>query len=141
MKNNFIFWGAILGALAVGIGAFGAHALKDWLISIGQAETFQTASKYHFYHSFSIILIGILIQLGDMLSVEIPTTAKKKSEKSSKFLIWAGNLHLFGIGIFSGTLYLLCFTNIKWLGAITPIGGVLLIVGWVFLAISFLNKK
>jgi uncharacterized membrane protein YgdD (TMEM256/DUF423 family) len=129
MKNNFIFWGAILGALAVGIGAFGAHALKDWLISIGQAETFQTASKYHFYHSFSLILIGILIQLG-----------LKKSEKSSKFLIWAGNLHLFGTLIFSGTLYLLCLTNIKWLGAITPIGGILLIVGWVFLAVSFFKK-
>lgn len=130
MKNNFIFWGAILGALAVGIGAFGAHALKDWLISIGQAETFQTASKYHFYHSFSIILIGILMRLG-----------LNNSEKSSKFLAWAGNLHLFGILIFSGTLYLLCLTNIKWLGAITPIGGVLLIVGWVFLALSFLKKK
>ncbi|WP_338763994.1 DUF423 domain-containing protein [Bernardetia sp. ABR2-2B] len=126
MKNNFIFWGAILGALAVGIGAFGAHALKDWLIAIGQVETFQTASKYHFYHSFSIILIGILMQLG-----------LKNSEKSSKLLTWAGNLHLFGILIFSGTLYLLCLTNIKWLGAITPIGGVLLIVGWVFLAVFF----
>ncbi len=137
MKNNFIFWGAILGALAVGIGAFGAHALKDWLISIGQVETFQTASKYHFYHSFSLILIGILIKLGSILSVETPTTAKK----TSKFLIWAGNLHLFGTLIFSGTLYLLCLTNIKILGAITPIGGVLLIIGWVFLAVSFLRNK
>ena len=130
MKNNFIFWGAILGALAVGIGAFGAHALKDWLISIGQVETFQTASKYHFYHSFSIILIGILIKMN------VP-----KSDKTPKFLIWAGNLHILGTFIFSGTLYLLCLTNIKWLGAITPIGGVLLIVGWVLLAISFLKNK
>lgn len=130
MKNNFIFFGAILGALAVGIGAFGAHALKDWLISIGQAETFQTASKYHFYHSLSLILIGILIKINLNLS-----------EKASKFLTWSGNLHLLGTLIFSGTLYLLCLTNIKWLGAITPIGGVLLIVGWVFLAVSFLNKK
>ncbi|WP_375560882.1 DUF423 domain-containing protein [Bernardetia sp. OM2101] len=130
MKNNFIFWGAILGALAVGIGAFGAHALKDWLISIEQVETFQTASKYHFYHSFSLILIGILIQI-----------SLKNSEKSSKFLTWSGNLHLFGTLIFSGTLYLLCLTNIKWLGAITPIGGVLLIVGWGFLALSFLKKN
>ncbi len=130
MKNNFIFFGAILGALAVGIGAFGAHALKEWLISIGQVETFQTASKYHFYHAFSIILIGILMQLNFT-----------KSEKTHKFLIWAGNLHILGTLIFSGTLYLLCLTNIKWLGAITPIGGVLLIVGWVFLAISFFRNK
>ncbi|AFM05963.1 uncharacterized small membrane protein [Bernardetia litoralis DSM 6794] len=130
MKNNFIFLGAILGALAVGIGAFGAHALKDWLISIGQVETFQTASKYHFYHVFSIILIGILIKIKE-----------NNSEKSSKLLAWAGNLHLLGILFFSGSLYILCLTGTKWLGAITPIGGVLLIVGWVFLAFSFLNKK
>lgn len=122
--------GAIFGALAVGIGAFGAHALKDWLISINQVETFQTASKYHFYHSFSVILIGILVK-----------TKLTKSEKAAKFLIWAGNLHLFGTTIFSGTLYLLCLTNLKWLGAITPIGGILLILGWLFLAISFLDKK
>ena len=102
MKNNFIFWGAILGGLAVGIGAFGAHALKGWLISIGQVETFQTASKYHFYHSFSLILIGILMKLN-----------LNHSEKSSKFWTCAGNLHLFGTLIFSGTLYLLCLTNIK----------------------------
>jgi len=132
MKNNFIFWGAILGALAVGIGAFGAHALKDWLISIGQVETFQTASKYHFYHAFSIILIGILIKTN--------LTKITNSDKTHKFLIWAGNLHILGTLIFSGTLYLLCLTNIKWLGAITPIGGILLIVGWVLLAISFLKK-
>lgn len=130
MKNNFIFWGAILGAFAVGIGAFGAHALKEWLISTSQTETFQTASKYHFYHAFSILLVGILIQINS-----------KNSEKSSKFLSWAGNLHLFGVLIFSGTLYLLCLTNIKWLGAITPIGGVLLIIGWIFLALSFLKRK
>ncbi len=137
MKNNFIFFGAILGALAVGIGAFGAHALKDWLISINQTETFQTASKYHFYHSFSLILIGILMKL----DLNKFNSIDKNQKKKSNYLIYAGNLHLFGTLIFSGTLYLLCLTNIKWLGAITPIGGVLLIVGWVFLAISFLNRK
>ena len=132
MKNNFIFFGATLGALAVGIGAFGTHALKDWLISINQVETFQTASKYHFYHSLSLILIGIFMKL-DLNKTII-------SKKYYKFLIWSGNLHLVGTLVFSGTLYLLCLTNIKWLGALTPVGGVLLIAGWMFLAFSFLKK-
>ena len=130
LRNNFIFWGAILGGFAVAIGAFGAHALKDWLISIGQVETFQTASKYHFYHTLSIILIGILLKLN------IGNFTKRR-----KALTWAANLHLFGTLIFSGTLYLLCLTNIKWLGAITPIGGILLIIGWVLFAISALGRK
>ena len=130
IKNNFIFWGAILGGLAVAIGAFGAHALKDWLISIRQVGTFQTASKYHFYHTFSILLIGVLLQLN------IGSFAQKR-----KILVWAANMHIVGTIIFSGTLYLLCLTNIKWLGAITPIGGTLLIIGWVLFAISALGKK
>ena len=130
LKNNFIFWGAILGSFAVAIGAFGAHALQDWLISIRQVETFQTASKYHFYHTFSIILIGILLHLNT------GNFAKRR-----KALVWAAKLHLLGTLIFSGTLYLLCLTNIRWLGAITPIGGTLLIIGWVLFAISALGKE
>ena len=130
LKNNFIFWGAILGSFAVAIGAFGAHALQDWLISIRQVETFQTASKYHFYHTFFIILIGILLHLNT------GNFAKRR-----KALVWAAKLHLLGTLIFSGTLYLLCLTNIRWLGAITPIGGTLLIIGWVLFAISALGKE
>lgn len=140
MKNNFIFWGAVLGALAVGIGAFGAHALHDLLLTNNRLDTFETASKYHFYHSFSLLVIGILIHLNKN-KIEKNEINKIEINKNNKFLNIAGNLHIFGTLIFSGTLYLLCLTNIKWLGAITPIGGVLLIIGWCLVAYSFLNKK
>lgn len=106
---------AILGALAVAIGAFGAHGLKDILAETGRAETFETAVKYHFYHSLAIFMIGIL-------AIAKPTW---------KQLSTAVILMMVGILIFSGSLYTLSLTGITWLGAITPLGGVAFIAGWV----------
>tara|TARA_R110002072_G_scaffold224998_1_gene382099 strand:- start:14746 stop:15123 length:378 start_codon:yes stop_codon:yes gene_type:complete len=113
---------AILGALAVGIGAFGAHGLKEILTETGRAETFETAVKYHFYHSLAIFLIGIL------------AIVKPEWKK----LTTAAILMAVGILIFSGSLYVLSLTGITWLGAITPLGGLAFIAGWilVFLAAS-----
>ncbi|PZX50280.1 uncharacterized membrane protein YgdD (TMEM256/DUF423 family) [Algoriphagus ratkowskyi] len=113
---------AIFGAVAVGIGAFGAHGLKDILADTGKAETFETAVKYHFYHSLALFLIGILALIK-------PTWNK---------LSTAAILMVVGILIFSGSLYFLSLTGITWLGAITPLGGVAFIAGWilVFLAAS-----
>ena len=106
-----------MGALAVAIGAFGAHALKNLLEANNRLETFETASKYHFYHALALLFVGLLFSYGSPRSMNL----------SGHFFIW-------GIIIFSGSLYLLCLTNIRWLGAITPIGGVLLILGWCALA-------
>ncbi|WP_339700712.1 DUF423 domain-containing protein [Algoriphagus aquimarinus] len=113
---------AILGALAVGIGAFGAHGLKEILAETGRAETFETAVKYHFYHSLAIFLIGLLALI----------------KPEWKKLSTAAILMVVGIFIFSGSLYVLSLTGITWLGAITPLGGVAFIAGWVlvFLAAS-----
>ncbi|MEB2785300.1 DUF423 domain-containing protein [Algoriphagus persicinus] len=113
---------AILGACAVGIGAFGAHGLKEILADTGRAETFETAVKYHFYHSLAIFLIGILAL--------IKPEWKKLSTAAISMVI--------GILIFSGSLYVLSLTGTTWLGAITPFGGLALIVGWilVFVAVS-----
>ncbi|SFB41949.1 DUF423 domain-containing protein [Algoriphagus aquimarinus] len=113
---------AILGALAVGIGAFGAHGLKEILAETGRAETFETAVKYHFYHSLAIFLIGIL-------AIVKPEWKKLRT---------SAILMAVGILIFSGSLYVLSLTGITWLGAITPLGGLAFIAGWilVFLAAS-----
>ena len=113
---------AILGALAVGIGAFGAHGLKAVLTETGRVDTFETGVKYHFYHSLSIFLIGILAII----------------KPDWKQLRTAAILMAVGILIFSGSLYMLSLTGITWLGAITPLGGVAFIAGWVlvFLAAS-----
>jgi uncharacterized membrane protein YgdD (TMEM256/DUF423 family) len=104
----------LLGALAVGLGAFGAHGLKDVLARNGTAAVWQTAVFYHFIHTIMLVV----------LAARMPQAAGP----------WYS--FLLGILIFSGTLYLLALTNMRWLGAITPIGGVSLIVGWLWLMIT-----
>ena len=113
---------AVLGMIAVILGAFGAHGLKEILTETGRTETFETAVKYHFYHSLAIFMIGIL------------AFVKPEWKKLSS----AAFLMAIGILIFSGSLYVLSLTGITWLGAITPLGGLAFIAGWilVFLAAS-----
>lgn len=106
---------AIFGAIAVGIGAFGAHGLKAVLEETGRIETFETAVKYHFYHSLGLFLIGILALL----------------KPDWKGLSFSAICMILGILIFSGSLYILSLTGITWLGAITPLGGVAFILGWM----------
>ncbi len=108
-----LFVGSILAGLAVAIGAFGAHSLQDLLRANGRTETFETAVKYQFYHALALLILGIL--------------ALQKPQIWFDYSAWT----LFvGTLIFSGSLYILCLTGIKWLGAITPIGGILMVVAW-----------
>ncbi|RKQ51736.1 uncharacterized membrane protein YgdD (TMEM256/DUF423 family) [Roseivirga pacifica] len=106
----------VLGALSVAIGAFGAHGLAATLTANGRTETFETAVKYQFYHTLAIFLLGILM-------INMPHT----------MFTYAAYSFVVGIIIFSGSLYTLSLTNVTWLGAITPIGGLAFILGWVFL--------
>ncbi|MES2387191.1 MAG: DUF423 domain-containing protein [Bacteroidota bacterium] len=108
-----------MGATAVIIGAFGAHALKTTLAASNRADTFETAVRYHFYHAFAMLAAGILI-----------------NQFPGKYIGAAGWCFSLGTLVFSGSLYILCLTGITKLGAITPIGGLLMIAGWVLLGIS-----
>ena len=120
MNNKFFLQaGAILGALGVVLGAFGAHALKPTLEASGRMETFETAVKYQFYHALGLVLLSILLQNAVM--------------NAAKWYNWAGYMLLAGVIIFSGALYTICFTGVKAFGAIAPIGGTLMIAGWVLL--------
>ncbi len=115
----------ISGALAVGLGAFGAHSLESVLIQNGRLDTFQTAVNYHFYHTLALFGIGVLVSI-------------KPDWKGISFTAWS---MLLGILIFSGSLYVLSLTGITWLGAITPLGGLAFILGWSSLVyLSFKNK-
>lgn len=122
MDKKIIQIGAVFCALAVAIGAFGAHGLKGILEEFGRIDTFETAVKYHFYHGLGLLLLGAL---ADKLE---PTWLK-----------WSSVFMILGILIFSGSLYILSVTGITWLGAITPIGGVGFIAAWV--ALIFGVKK
>jgi uncharacterized membrane protein YgdD (TMEM256/DUF423 family) len=119
MNNFFIKCGAVFGLIGVGLGAFGAHALKISLTAAGNFDTFETAVRYQFYCAFALILIGLL--------------AEKFTNKFNKS---AGYLFLIGTFIFSGSLYLICFTGIKTFGAVAPIGGLCLLAAWLCLFLS-----
>ncbi len=120
MSNRFLLITAgILGAIGIGFGAFGAHALKDHLMETDRLDTYQTAVLYHMIHVLAVFGTAILLPLNQSIWVKR-----------------AGYAFLLGILIFSGSLYLLCLTGITWLGAITPIGGVFFILGWLSLTFS-----
>ncbi len=107
--------GALFGALGVGAGAFGAHALADRL-EPDRLEVFQVAVRYQMYHALALLLVGYATRQG---WVGLRTTE----------LLWIG-----GVVLFSGSLYGLALGGPRWLGPVTPLGGTLLIAGWVALA-------
>lgn len=123
-QQKTLLAGAILGSLGVALGAFGAHALKDMLTASGRLDTFELAVRYEFYHAFALLTVGVLHQW-----------------MNPKFLKTSALFFLSGTVLFSGSLYLLCFTNNTAFAMATPFGGVLLILGWIFLTISILYKK
>ena len=109
---------ALLGGLGVAIGAFGAHALHDTLVRAGRLDTFETAVRYQFFHVLALVAVGVLWTVRPELRT-LGTTG----------WLWLG-----GIIVFSGSLYALCFTGITKLGAVAPVGGLLLLAGWFSLA-------
>jgi len=114
---------AISGMISVMLGAFGAHGLKK-IISPEMLEVYKTGVQYQFYHTFALLAVGILMHFSE-----------------SKALKWSANLFMTGIILFSGSLYALSVSDIKILGAITPIGGVAFIAGWILLAVHVTKTK
>jgi len=122
MKNKTIaLFFTLFGFLSVGLGAFAAHGLAQTL-SEKYLTVFKTGVTYQFYHTFALGLIVVL-----------------KSKVDSAYLSKAALAFVIGIFLFSGSLYILSLTQIKWLGMITPLGGVSFLVGWLFLFWHFLK--
>ena len=109
-------------ALAVLLGAFGAHALKTSL-SPEMMQVYKTGVEYQFYHALGLLLIGLI-----------------RFQVKSEYIKWSGILIGIGIILFSGSLYILSVSGIKWIGAITPIGGLSFVAGWIFLAVAIRNR-
>jgi len=128
MSKSFLLIGATGGALAVVLGAFAAHGLKK-IVPPESISTFETGVRYQFYHTFALLILGILIEKfpGPLMS-------------------WAGYCFIIGIILFSGSLYLLTLlrstesVGLGWIGIITPFGGLFLIAGWLLLFIRILKK-
>lgn len=115
----FLALGALLAALAVVLGAFGAHGLKDRL-GAELLATFETAVRYHFYHALGLMAVALA-------ALQMPDSAWLKG---------AGWLMLAGLAVFSGTLYVLALGGPRWLGAVTPVGGAAFIAAWVLVAVA-----
>ena len=128
MHKIFLQIAAIIGAISVAMGAFGAHALKgkisDYAIGI-----FETGVKYQFYHVMALLIVGILYK-----------------DFANGWMLWSGRLFISGMIIFSGSLYILTFIKAAvkpgydWVGAITPLGGLALIIGWICLFVGLIKK-
>lgn len=118
MDRTFLLIGSILGFLGVVLGAFGAHALKSRL-SPDMLAVFETGVRYQMYHVFALLIVAAAIG----------------HSGNARLLVTAGWLFFAGILLFSGSLYVLALTSVGILGAITPIGGVLFLIGWACLAV------
>ena len=122
MSNpTILILASFLAALAVGLGAFGAHAIEESL-SPKRLETWNTAVTYHMWHALALIGLALVSRVFEV------------------DLTWSLNLIVAGIFIFSGSLYLLCLTDTSWFGAITPIGGICFILGWILAGWKFITQ-
>lgn len=129
VNRQLIITGSLLGALAVMLGAFGAHSLTNYL-SLSELQTFHTANRYHFYHVFAIFFAWLLYE-----------------KTKSKLVKLSGYAFLVGIVLFSGSLYLLAaksllqIENWTFLGQATPVGGLSFIIGWLLILAGFLKMR
>lgn len=122
MFKLFVSLGSINAFLAVALGAFGAHGLKSKLTP-EMMSIFETAVQYHFYHALGLLAVGLV-------ATNLP---------ESTWLRWSGWLMFAGIVIFSGSLYLLSVSGTRWLGAVTPVGGLCFLGSWILLAVAVLK--
>jgi uncharacterized membrane protein YgdD (TMEM256/DUF423 family) len=111
--------GAVAAFLGVALGAFGAHALRSRLTE-QLLNTWETAVQYHLVHALGLLAVGLLLL----------------HTGPSSLLRWSAGLMLAGMVLFSGSLYLLCLSGVRWLGAITPLGGTALLIAWVLFAVA-----
>ncbi len=119
MHKSFLITGAFIAALSVLLGAFGAHYLKN-VLSIDGLQIFESAVRYQFYHAFALIIVGLLYK-----------------DFGGKYLNYSGKFFIAGIILFSGSLYILCAAStMRWIGAITPLGGLCFIVGWSLIVVG-----
>ena len=129
MHRGFLLIATILGALSVGLGAFGAHGLKK-IVPPETVASFETAVRYQFYHVFALLATAILYE-------KFP----------EKFLRWAGNCFLIGILLFSGSLYAMAIMDAtemvgkKSIGIVTPFGGLFFIAGWLLLFFGIFKRR
>ncbi|HSJ56252.1 MAG TPA: DUF423 domain-containing protein [Anaerolineae bacterium] len=119
MDRLFFVLGTLFGGLSVALGAFGAHALEG-RIETSMLANYETAARYQMYHALALIAVAWAVTRWP----------------ASTLPVWAGWAFVAGIVLFSGSLYVMAFTGVRWLGAITPFGGVAMAAGWLLLLLA-----
>lgn len=122
LQKRILLVGGVFGGLAVAIGAFGGHALKDTLMANNRMDTFELATRYQFYHALALLILGTLADKLDQVKLN-----------------WSSRFFAGGILVFSGSLYVLSLSGNTLWGAITPIGGVFLLIGWLLFILACLK--
>jgi len=142
MTQFFLTIAAIFGGTSVAAGAFGSHALRKQL-SDRALEIFETGVRYQMYHALALLAVGILLSLTTLImptfsgnTVITGALSPEQLQAIASLLTIAGFAFVFGIVIFSGSLYALSLTGVGWLGAVTPLGGACFLVGWSCFAIA-----
>lgn len=123
MERWWLFIGSVAGFLGVAGGAFGAHALKA-RISEQMLANFETGTRYLLVHAVALLVVGVMA-----------------GRDGASDLRWVGIPFAFGMAVFTGSLWIMALTNARWLGAITPIGGTALIIGWLALALAAIRDQ
>ena len=130
MSKLFLILGALSGAMSVAAGAFGAHALRE-RVEPRLLEVFETAARYQMYHALALIAVALVLARNNGVAAAVLGPAP-----GTGLTVASGWLFVIGTALFSGSLYAMTFTGVRALGAITPLGGVAFIAGWVCLAVA-----
>lgn len=117
----------IFGTIGVGLGAFGAHGLRDILLERGMANTWETAVRYHLFHAFGLLVVALWL--------------RQNNSRDSSLFSWVARSWVLGIILFSGSLYWLALGGPRWLGPVTPLGGVSFMAGWILFVVAAARKN
>ena len=138
MSRLFLILGALSAAISVAAGAFGAHALRE-RVEPRLLEVFETAARYQMYHALALIAVALVLTRSGGVGSSV-TAAVLGPPLGKSLLVASGWCFLAGTALFSGSLYAMTFTGVRALGAITPLGGVAFIAGWVCLAVAAMRS-
>jgi uncharacterized membrane protein YgdD (TMEM256/DUF423 family) len=118
----------LLGLIGIALGAFGAHALKVTLIERGMMQAWETGSRYHLFHAVALLGVAAWVRIG-------------AASPGARLMFWAACFWCLGVVLFSGSLYWLALGGPRWLGPVTPFGGVALMAGWLLVAIAAFSRR
>lgn len=126
--NRLLLAAGLFGLTGVALGAIGAHTLKATLVERGMVQAWETAARYHLFHALALLAAAIWVRTGE-------------AGASARPFVWAGRCWSAGIVLFSGSLYWLALGGPRWLGPVTPLGGLAMMAGWLCVAIAAFPKR